>query len=301
MMSAWTSGTLCKEQTVENLENWARRTADDLLARSIVGPGICLFLGAADMGKTSLAAALADRLSCRAPVAFVDADVGQSHIGPPAAVGCAILDKPCPDLTAIVPEAIAFVGDVSPVGHLLQFAAALARCLAAVGTKADITLIDTPGLVSGGAAAALWWTVHRIVRPAGIIALERQNELETVLAGLDRFDAHIERIHTPAALGVKTPEQRRQYRMRRFADYFRQATRQPLNLAEVAIQSGRNIDCGGCVNLLVALMDKANAEIALGLIKTWDADKKRATVLTPTTDLAKVRCIVVGDLTIEEQ
>ncbi|MBE0535331.1 MAG: hypothetical protein IH624_06630 [Phycisphaerae bacterium] len=284
---------------VENMENWVETMVDDLLSRHRLKGGVCLFLGAADTGKTSLAAALAERLASAGPVAFVDADTGQSHIGPPAAVGCCVLDSPCGDLAARNAEAIAFVGDVTPVGHLLQFTAALGQCLACVRTKADTTLIDTPGLVCGGAAAALWWTVYRIVRPAVIIALQRQSELEPILAGLDRFDAPIARIRTPAALGVKTPEQRRRHRIHQFADYFRHAALLPLNLAEVAVQSGRVITDGGCVNRLVALADSTSSDIALGVVKALDVDRKQATVLTPLREATNVRCLVIGDATID--
>ncbi|HPD48333.1 MAG TPA: Clp1/GlmU family protein [Anaerohalosphaeraceae bacterium] len=281
-----------------DLNNWAQDAATDLLERKIVHRGTCLLLGAADTGKTSLAAALAGRLTSHTPIAFIDADVGQSHIGPPTTIGCALISAPCQDLTSLVPQAVAFVGDITPVGHLLQFTAALARCLAAAHNKADIVLIDTPGLIAGGAAAALWWTVHRLVQPSTIIALQRRDELQPILAGLDRFGTHIERISVPAALCIKTPEQRRRHRIRLYTDYFRQTTAHVFDLTEVTTQSSRR-HYDNCADRLVALADMHNMDLALGAITRWDADACRMTVATPLADASDVRCIIVGDARVE--
>ncbi len=86
---------------------------------------------------------------------------------------------------------IAFVGDVTPVGHLLQLTAALALCVEQARQAADVVLIDTPGLVTGGAACSLWWTVQRLLRPERIIAIQRENELAALLGGLQaELSAH---------------------------------------------------------------------------------------------------------------
>ena len=280
-------------------KDWAEPVAGDLLARGIVRPGLCLFLGAGDTGKTFLAAALANQLTAGGPIAFVDADIGQSHIGPPATVGLALRDRPCGGLAAVAPAAIAFVGDITPVGHMLQFAAAIARCVAAVRDKADITLIDTPGLVSGGAAVSLWWAVHRILRPSTIIALRREDEIDPILAGLTCFDTHIERLRTPASLRTKSSEQRRRHRLCLFADYFASAALRTLDLAEVAVQTGRNTGRGDTVNRLVALSNRAGDDLSLGLLKELDGDQMTATVLTPLADTSQVRCLTIGDITVE--
>ena len=130
-------------------KDWADRIAQDFQRQGLLERGACLVLGGADTGKTTLALALAGKIAGSRPVAIVDADIGQSHIGPPSTVGWAVVDNPEFDLSAIEPGpvrnptphtastphqrisngagGIAFVGDITPVGHLLQFAAALTR------------------------------------------------------------------------------------------------------------------------------------------------------------------------------
>src|SRR4030042_5204680 len=136
-------------------EGWANKIAQDVQRRGLLDRGACLILGGADTGKTPLALALAARIAQSRPVAIVDADIGQSHIGPPSTVWWAVVDNPNFGLSAIEPGGIAFVGDITPVGHLLQFTAALARCVEQAAKLAEVILIDTPGFIAGAPAHAL--------------------------------------------------------------------------------------------------------------------------------------------------
>ena len=73
-------------------------------------------------------------------------------------------------------------------------------CVEQAAQAADVVLIDTPGLVTGGAACTLWWTVQRLLRPQRILAVQRENELGEVLRGLQPGVSAIELIAgAPAA------------------------------------------------------------------------------------------------------
>ena len=68
-------------------EDWAEKIAHQLLSRGLIKTSICLVLGAADTGKTTLTGALANYLARQQPVGIIGADIGQSHIGPPMVMG----------------------------------------------------------------------------------------------------------------------------------------------------------------------------------------------------------------------
>src|SRR5574341_24021 len=64
-------------------------------------PGVTMFLGASDTGKTTCLRAAAAHLARAGllPLAIVDADLGQSTIGPPTTVGLMLVTKEnLPDL-----------------------------------------------------------------------------------------------------------------------------------------------------------------------------------------------------------
>ena len=75
-------------------QDWADKIAEQILSQGLIQTGVCLILGAADTGKTTLAAALAKHAASSQPVGIIDADIGQSHIGPPATVGWALVKNP---------------------------------------------------------------------------------------------------------------------------------------------------------------------------------------------------------------
>ena len=76
--------------------------------------GIAILLGAIDTGKTTFSKFLIDHLCQRkVKVALVDADIGQSYLGPPTTIGLSVFDS-TPNWDAPVPSKIFFVGSTTP-------------------------------------------------------------------------------------------------------------------------------------------------------------------------------------------
>lgn len=150
-----------------------------------------LLLGGTDTGKTTFAREainfLAGERSLR--TALLDADIGQSEIGPPATVGVAVArpgdaSLPLASLHSLPLLDAAFVGATAPPGHLLALLAGLVR----MARAAEITLagdgrllIDTPGFIAGPAARALIHAIVRTLEPALILAFARAEELSPIL------------------------------------------------------------------------------------------------------------------------
>jgi polynucleotide 5'-hydroxyl-kinase GRC3/NOL9 len=281
-------------------EDWADTIAARVVGTSPPPTGRFLLLGAADTGKTTLLLALANRLAQSRPVALVDADIGQSHIGPPTTVGWTVIDS----RTAAYPECqargIAFVGDITPVGHLLQLTAALILCVEQAAQAADVVLIDTPGLVTGGAACTLWWTVQQLLRPQRILAVQRENELGEVLKGLHPGMSAIELIQAPPQLRRKSPEARQEHRRRLFGDYFRNAAVHTLDLGALAVRTTRGMTPGNTIGCLVGLADGTGQDVAIGVIEQWRQEKAKGTIRAPQLDMQRVRCLTIGDARIAE-
>ncbi len=280
-------------------QDWAYKTAEKLLRKDLIASGISLFLGAADTGKTTLAIALTKQLAEKKPVGFIDADIGQSHIGPPTTVGWAVVDDPQVDFSQLTPAGINFVGDVTPIGHLLQLTAAITQSVQQVSPTARLIIIDTPGLVHGPAAAALWWSVQRILQPRLIVAVQRNDELNGILEGLKSLDTHLELIGSPPEIPIKSPQSRRTYRQRQFRGYFQDSCLYDIGLTKVAVQTNRKPTNQALVNRIVALRDGNGTDLAIGIVVNWQIDRDTAVVKAPKVDINRVRCLVVGDTTVE--
>ena len=300
-------------------QDWADKIAQQLLSRGLMQTGICLILGAADTGKTTLAAALAKRVASRGPIGIIDADIGQSHIGPPTTVGWALVDSPeldfrvktslfsqtsgtfasCYGFSRLVVGGISFVGDVTPVGHLLQLTAAIVQCVQQVSKATKLTIIDTPGFIRGPAATALWWTVQRILKPQLILAVQRSDELSDILAGLRSLDSQLELIKSAPQIPVKSPRDRRSYRQSQFSNYFRDSCLYNISLSDIAVQTSRSLSCEGPVGRLAGLRDKKGTDMAVGVITDWQNEKDIVIIRAPKINIQQIQCLVIGDVTID--
>ena len=278
--------------------DWADTIAQQLIDSGSVGSGVCLILGASDTGKTTLAASLAKHAASSRPVAIVDADIGQSHIGPPATVGWAIADS-CKGLSQLSAKGLSFVGDVTPTGHLLQLTAAIAQCVQQASEAAGLIIIDTPGFIHGPAAAALWWTVQRILKPASMLAVQRSNELKDILVGFEFLDTKLVFINCPQEIPTKSPLARQRYRQKQFAEYFRDYCIYNISLTKVAVQRSRISGGDNLINRLLALRDGNGIDLAIGVITDWRQSENIVVVRAPKLDISRVRCIVIGDISID--
>ncbi|HUW19117.1 MAG TPA: Clp1/GlmU family protein [Sedimentisphaerales bacterium] len=279
--------------------SWADKIAAKLSSRGIMHQGICLVLGGADTGKTTLVEAMAKHAAASRPVAIVDADIGQSHIGPPTTVGWAVIDSPEADFSALPVKGISFVGDVTPVGHLLQLSAAIVQCVQQASKAVELIIIDTPGLVLGPAAAALWWTVQRILQPELILAVQRDGELTAIIAGLRLLAHRLELIKSPPQIALKSPERRRNYRQDRFRKYFQDSCLYNISLSKVAVQAGSNVNHCSFVGRLAGLRDGNGVDLSVGLITQWDSGRGAVAVKAPQVDIEQIHCLVIGDVTTD--
>jgi polynucleotide 5'-hydroxyl-kinase GRC3/NOL9 len=144
-----------------------------------------LFLGGLDAGKSTLARAIAAYgLSLGRSVAYLDADVGQKTVGPPATVGLKHVRTP-DDLTherLAEADRLAFVGSTTSEGFLLPLVAGLARLHdRARQDGADLVVVDTSGPVSGIYGQLAKYHMVELLQPDLIVGLQRGEELGPIL------------------------------------------------------------------------------------------------------------------------
>ncbi len=197
-----------------------------------------MVLGARDVGKTTFAALLANRqLAHGIRTAIVDADVGQSEIGPPTTIGMGLVEVPVPTLHAVVPRAIYFVGSNTPRGRMLETVNGVRAMVAkAQEAGAESVIVDTTGFVTGAAARRLKCAKVEAVRPQVVVAIQRKDELEHILRPMERRNLRLIRLPVPETVMVKSPEMRQQRRVMRFFRYFQDARLHTFALSDIACE-----------------------------------------------------------------
>jgi len=187
-----------------------------------------LFIGGIDAGKSTLARATAAyALRVGRTVAYLDADVAQKTVGPPATVGMKHIREP-DDLTLdrmADADALGFVGSTSLQDHLVPLIGALQRLRErARGEGADLIVVDTGGEVSGIRGQLVKYYKVDMLEPDIVVGLQRGEELDPILGICDRFFG-IETIPAPIHPDVvpTSVEQRMDQREKAMARYFAQA------------------------------------------------------------------------------
>jgi polynucleotide 5'-kinase involved in rRNA processing len=244
-------------------------TSHDGIAREVSRAKVAMLMGSVDTGKTTLALNAA-RLALNAgrTVAIVDADVGNSTIGPPACVGLKVL-RDISDIDDVdKPDRLHFVGTITPARLVLQQVVATAAMVDQAREMAHLVILDTPAVVSGVAGETLKYHKAELCRPDKVIALQRGGELEPVVGMLRRF-LGLEVTVTPADPNVMplSPDARAQKR----TDAFAKALAPPLDRWKVrptvfapTLPMGLNL--GRLDHVLVGVQDEGGGCLGLGIL-----------------------------------
>lgn len=272
-----------------------------------------MMLGAVDVGKTTTATRLAAAaVRSGLAAAVVDADIGQSDLGPPAAVGWGPVPAPVRHMSGIPLAGLWFAGDTSPqrvYPHVVEGTHALAARARRRG--AHLIVVDTTGWVEGAGAVAAKLRKIRRLAPRHVVAIQRDREVEPILAHLPRTTA-VHRLHPGPAVRRRSAEERRALRERKFTGYF--AGAQPLSLdmrrtipQRTTIYRGRwiapsrvltDVPPEALRHLLVGLADRRGTIMAMGTIADVDPVLHRLSVVAPPVPPRPVRFLQWGILRV---
>jgi polynucleotide 5'-hydroxyl-kinase GRC3/NOL9 len=272
------------------------------------GKGIAILLGATDTGKSTLAKFLISHLCKRGlKVGLVDADIGQSFLGPPATIGLSVF-KSHPDWEVILsPPEIFFVGSTTPEGHFTIHLKGVKRMVdKASSFGPDVILVDTTGFVLGEAGKELKRRKIDLISPRFVLALQKDDELEPILEQYKENPPYkIYRLPLSEQVRPKSMEERRLNRTNKFRDYFKYSVIQELAIERIQIE-GEVLDPNGAPlpldwalkmnSLLIGLKDENDDTLALGLIRNYSQEKKVLRVFSPLQEIQKVKTIQLSSL-----
>ena len=256
-----------------------------------------LLLGDVDTGKTSLATFLANGLYRTGfRVGVVDADLGQSEIGPPTTIGLGrvlwFLDR----LGDAEVAGLFFVGSTSPAGHV-EATVAGTRRMAERGEAlgCERLIVDTSGLVAGDLGRSLKQRKIERLDPDLVICLERARECEPILRGFSgRARPEILRLPVGERGRRRSAEERRRHRARALDHYFESAVTRRVPLAGLVwprTSDGRHDarapfpGLDGLEGALVGLVEAGGDTLGLGTIRAVDPIERALVVDTPVRDL----------------
>lgn len=261
---------------------------------------VTVVVGTSDTGKTTLVARLASALAADAPVAVVDADLGQSEIGPPTTVGLGRVVGTVPRLGAAEFVAARFVGATTPVRCIRELSAATGALVERARRSGyRRILVDTCGLVAGPFGVAVKRALVDAVAADTVLAVQRADEC----AGLARVLAErrsVVALRAAAAVVRRTQEQRRRRRAELLARHLAGAREIVLDPTVVSVRAG----CGrkpddDVTDAIVGLEDAHGEFLGVGRLRAIDADTRGLVVETAVSG-GRIAAATIGEAKMQE-
>lgn len=253
-----------------------------VLEQARQAPGRVIVIGDTDAGKSTLCWWLAQQLTPQVRVAVVDADLGQSRVGPPASVGWRFVDASEGEFY--------FVGDVTPARRPATcLAGTLKLTQRAEAAGAEIIIVDTSGYVHGPGAISLKTAKVELLAPGLVIMVGEPGRLAHLTSPFAQ-DGRIKMAEVlPAGPGnEKTQTDRQRWRQQRFAIWLAGSSVQWISLADKAVinlprpaEFAANGGLEAWRGLLVGLLTEDKLGLCLGLLRSIDYQNNRLLLAAP--------------------
>ncbi|MDI6886313.1 MAG: Clp1/GlmU family protein [archaeon] len=273
-------------------------------------PLTLFMLGGVDVGKTYTVTSLANRFYEHGlTVAVVDADVGQSDIGPPCCIGMGILDRKIQKLSEVPLHSLYFVGNTSPERCMHECITGAATAVQeAKKCDADLILVDSTGWIEGEDAKMFKLLEIKGIDPSLVVAIEKEDELKHILPHLHK---KVIRLRISPETRSRTREERRALREEAYKSYFRAAQNSVFELSLKPLQGLRGQrgraplawlpERGTLLGLFGSICednDEGERTLGLGILRKVDYERGKAVVFTPvnadTGDKAGIKGIKPG-------
>jgi len=203
---------------------------------SLNKPVIVMVVGGMDSGKTSFCTFLVNEaVMNKLRTSVIDADLGQSDVGPPSTVGFNYVTEPVKDLFDIDAQDAVFVGSTSPSGAINKVIEGLIRLKNnAMEAGADLLVINTDGWVEGEEAAAYKVRLAEKVGPSAVVGMQLGNELTAILDVLHGFKIFV--IDSPQLIQPRSREKRKLLRELSYKKYLKGAKMQSFSLGWLKVK-----------------------------------------------------------------
>lgn len=264
--------------------------------------GSTLILGGSSTGKSTFGRYLYEQLlTTHRTVAYLDADVGQQDLAPPGAICIALSAQQArTGFPPTGPRRVRFVGSNSPSGHFLPLVLGIHYLQQfAVYSGAKATVVDTSGLIDPDrGATVLKWAKVELLRPTNIVALQREAELEPILAPLrPLLGSRLHILPVVQAARHRSPEERRRHRAESYRSYFQDARSLALSFRHLAVFPGPEFIHGQ----LLALEDRLGFTLALAILERANRRDYTVQLLTPWWGDGKIAALQLGKLRLDLQ
>jgi polynucleotide 5'-hydroxyl-kinase GRC3/NOL9 len=240
-----------------------------------IGEGVFVVVGGTDVGKSTLCTFLINsiHLSGRG-VVFIDADIGQTDLGPPTTIGGTGINGPVETVSSLAPDKLYFAGDNSPGRITDRVIAGIRKIVEALEIADRVCIINTDGWIDDDLALLYKVRLLNDVHPSMVVGIESE-PVRQILA-VSKWPSLLvqpsEIVRYRSRLDRKVL---RQYGYRRYLENSKvwaypanpDTVRLVVGTAEPEISPATAIDLR---NLIVGLLDRQGFALGVGILLEYD-------------------------------
>ena len=174
----WKSGRVVKIDYTSLPKSWI--AAVDAL--TLLDEGTALIVGPTDVGKSTLCTYLMNELLNRTirPV-VIDADIGQTDVGPPTTIASTLPTAPIPILAELEPDRMVFIGHTNPSVVESRVIGGIKRIMDCYDRR--LTIINTDGWTLDSDAVRYKCRMISMIKPEIVIGIGSKTDLQPIMNG----------------------------------------------------------------------------------------------------------------------
>lgn len=203
---------------------------------SLAKPITVLVVGDADSGKSSFCTFLVNAaVKENLKTCIIDADLGQSDVGPPSTMGFNYIAEPVKDLFEIHSKEAFFVGSTSPSGAISKVIEGLLYLKTIVmDGGVDFLVINTDGWIEGEEVSSHKVRLAEEVVSSAVVGMQKENELTPILDALD--GVKVITIDSPQLIQPRNRAKRKLLRELSYKKYLKGAKIQSFSLSWINVE-----------------------------------------------------------------
>jgi polynucleotide 5'-hydroxyl-kinase GRC3/NOL9 len=259
-----------------------------------------LVVGPTDSGKSTLCTYLANVLLDKHPsISVIDADVGQSDIGPPATVGLGEAKGYLFSLADLDPVSMFFVGHTSPASVKEKVISGIRKLMTRTPSSNPL-IINTDGWVAGDEAYAFKANMVNETSPDIMAVIQVDDSLSPIVNAVSTASIVVQ---SPAAVRKRNRDERRRLRELAYRRHLTAGITRSIGFSEarlkgVSMRNGRLRAAPQRLHSLVGFLDDDGFLLSIGILRSVEQKAGMLKILTPFKGIT--RTIEFGAVKLDE-
>ena len=253
-----------------------------------------IVIGGVDSGKSTFCVFMANSfLKSGIQTALIDADIGQSDLGPPTTVGLGLVTDNIMSLSLVEVISLFFVGHIKPNHVANKVILGIKKFSKCLKTSLPI-IINTDGWIESVEATAYKKRMIDEVFPDLIVSIGKKIDVNCINKN---FENNFRYLSSSEFVKKRSREERRKLRECGYRRYLRKASLNSLSLDRTKIEPVKYIESK---NRLVGLIDKKGLLLGIGILKSFDKMRGVMKIYTPVEKNKELCRIEIGFIRLSE-